>query len=343
MWLIEKLNNGNISYDDARNLAQEMPLFNDKMAVHNLAVLREVNSTIQSIDRQMAISNSIARQSLNIQKEILAVQEEILNVQKQIFTELREIKNIVNTLKIDERNDRRAKLLGATKYMRFNQAITSDFLEALDSLNLQLKHDMFSLGKKVKETRVMENIKNYALLMPLITDIFVAYCGAMSCLEFNSKHMIILIEYALDWQEELKNHPNFEELQNIITGGFLNAKQRNPIICNFIMNADIGFLSTGNNKDTLITRNKPNLNDADNFIKYGVSCIKKDCNNIVATKYGSSKKCLYHIEHKKDVFDKNVRVAKGIIGSILLIIFAIVSFFISLIIAIVSSDDKDKK
>jgi hypothetical protein len=309
MWIIETLNGGNVSRYNASALARELPLMGDKIAVHSLVALNEINNGVSSLNSQMAVSNILAAQSLVVQREILAVQEEILAVQKEILSELREIKGIVNTLKLDERNDRRGKLLGALKYMKLERNITSDFLVALDSLNLQLKNDMIELGKEIKETRVIENRKNYALLMPLVTDIVYAYCQSIVLLEKDYDRMETMLEYALDWQEELRNHPYFGYLKDVITGGFLNAKQRNPIVCNFIINADKGFLLSSNNKDLLITRNKPNINNNSNPIKYGVKCCKDGCTNIVAEKYGDKGLCLYHIDKGKDMLDKGLKIA----------------------------------
>jgi hypothetical protein len=284
MWVIESKNSGKVSLYDASTLAEE----------------------ISSLKTKMTVNNILVAQSLVVQKEMLAVQEEILTVQKEILSELREIKGIVTTLKLDERNDRRGKLLGALKFMKLERKITSDFLVALDSLNLQLKNDMINLGKVVKETRVIENRKNYALLMPLVTDIVFAYCQAITLLEKDNDKMETMLEYALDWQEELRNHPYFGYLKDVITGGFLDAKQRNPIVCNFVINADRGFLLSSNDKDLLITRNKPNNK---NIIIYGEECCKDGCNNLVAEKYGDKGLCLYHIDKGKDMFDKGLKIA----------------------------------
>jgi hypothetical protein len=269
-------------------------------------------------------------------KKNLAVQEEILATQKEILSELKNIKDIVSTLKLDERNDRRAKLLGALKYMRFEQKITSEFLIALDSLNLQLKNDMAQLGKKVKATRVIENRKNYALLMPLVTDIFFSYCQAITLLKNDHDKMATMLEYALDWQEELSSHPYFGHLKDVITGGFLNAKQRNPTVCGFIVNADRGFLLSSSNRNVLITRNKSIIKNS-NPISYGVDCCKDDCNNIVAEKYGDKALCLYHIDKGKDMIDKGLYALGTTVKITASIVVAIGGFILSIIF---NSDDK---
>lgn len=76
MWVIETLNRGDISRENASALASQMPSLGDKILVYTLATQNEIfngvnaiGSGVTSLNRQIAIGNRIAIQSLAVQKK----------------------------------------------------------------------------------------------------------------------------------------------------------------------------------------------------------------------------------------------------------------------------------